>query len=72
VGELGQAVDGRHDEAMKPEVVEGRSLTMNMSMRDGYMVLIGSMWQCAVSHGNRLRVDRASRKIERPGCRIVR
>ena len=72
MSEPGQAVDGRHDEAVKLEVVEGRSLTMNMSMRGSYMVLIGTMWQCAGSHRNRLRVDRASRKIERPGYRIVR
>lgn len=72
MSEPGQAVDGRHGEAVELEVVDGRLLTMNMLMRGGYMVLIGTMWQCAGSYRNRLRVDRASGKIERPGYRIVR
>ena len=58
MSEPGQAVDGRRDEAVNLEVVEGRSLTMNMSMTGGYMVLIGTMWQCAGSHRNGYRIVR--------------
>ena len=71
MSELGQAVDGLRDEAMKLERVGGRSLTMNMSMRGGYMFLIGTMWQCAGSHRNGFRLDRASRETGRPGYRVV-